>query len=385
MSISNNLFKGKFGLERETLRIDRNGRLAKTPHPFGDEKHITRDFCENQIEIVTPVCNSIDEVMDSLKQLDSRVKNVLQQNDETLWLYSNPPYIENESEILIAKFKGKESSKSSYRRVLEQKYGKKLMLFSGIHFNFSFDEQLLRDMNSNNINHREFKDTTYLRLYKQLILNSWLLVLLTASSSYYDASLDKTGESGILKSEYSSMRNSQRGYWNKFVPVLDHSNLKAFTQSIQSYVDRGELYSASELYLPVRLKPKGENSLTKLSDNGVDHIELRMFDINPYVPLGIDDRDLKFAHLLMLYLLSLPDIDLSPKMQITALAEHKNAALLKADEKLLKRGRQVMSDTEQYCSFHSPALEIISFEKKKLNRNIRCNKTICKFINKAVI
>ena len=69
--MSSHLFEGKFGIERETLRLDSFGRLAQTPHPFGEDPHITRDFCENQIELVTPVCNSIDEAVDALAELDA--------------------------------------------------------------------------------------------------------------------------------------------------------------------------------------------------------------------------------------------------------------------------------------------------------------------------
>ena len=46
MTTSKYYFSGKFGIERETLRIDSHGRLAQTPHPFGNDEHITRDFCE---------------------------------------------------------------------------------------------------------------------------------------------------------------------------------------------------------------------------------------------------------------------------------------------------------------------------------------------------
>ena len=86
---SQHLFSGAFGIERETLRIDQSGHLSKTPHPF-DCEHITRDFCENQIELVTPVCESIDKAVSSLEELDRYTREILEQNDETLWLYSNP-------------------------------------------------------------------------------------------------------------------------------------------------------------------------------------------------------------------------------------------------------------------------------------------------------
>ncbi|MBQ9905479.1 MAG: glutathione synthase [Oscillospiraceae bacterium] len=358
---------GCFGIERETLRVDSAGRLAQTPHPFAYDPHITRDFCENQIELVTPVADSIDGALQYLGALDQQVREVLSQNGETLWLYSNPPHFDSADEIPIADFTGDHSSKRQYREILEKKYGKKLMLFSGIHFNFSFPEDYLHTLNTENQDFRIFRDALYLRLYKQLMRHSFLLVLLTAASPVYDLSLDSDGKCDIIKSKYSSMRNSERGYWNRFLPVLDHSSLSAFTDSIRRYVDSGALYSASELYLPVRLKPQGVNSLDNLAEHGVDHIELRMFDLNPSAPLGIDGRDLKFAHLLMLYLLSLPDFDFSPDLQAQAVQAHQNAALLEPDAELLVRGEEVIADMEQFYSDDEHALAVLTFEHDKLN------------------
>lgn len=239
MKNSVNFYKGKFGLERETLRVDSHGRLAQTPHPFGNDEHITRDFCENQVKLVTSVCESIGDALAALAELDEKTRNVLAENGENIWLYSNPPHFDSEADIPIADFVGDHSSKRSYREVLEQKYGKRLMLFSGIHFNFSFSEEFLRELNTNNEDFRHFRDALYLRLYKQLMLHSFLLVLLTASSPYYDASLDGDGKSGIILSEYSSLRNSKRGYWNKFLPILDHRDLRTFTGSIQKHIVTG--------------------------------------------------------------------------------------------------------------------------------------------------
>ena len=350
--------------------MDGQGRLAQTPHPFGNDEHITRDFCENQVELVTPVCHSVDEAVEALAELDKRTREELAKNGESIWLYSNPPHFDSEEDIPIADFTGDHSSKRAYREVLQQKYGKKLMLFSGIHFNFSFAEEFLRELNTNNEDFNTFRDEFYLRLYKQLMVHSWLLVLLTAASPYYDASLDKDGKSGIIMSEYSSLRNSKRGYWNKFLPILDHRSLKTFTGSIKKHIVTGSLYSASELYLPIRLKPKGVNTLENLAAKGVDHIELRMFDLNPSAVLGIDSRDLEFAHLLILYLLSQADFDFTPELQEKAVRDHKNAALLEPDTKLLERGLEVIEEMEKHFSDNEKALEIIAFEKEKiLGRN----------------
>ena len=49
--------QAEFGIERESLRINADGTLAQTPHPFEEHKNIDRDFCENQVEIIGDVFN----------------------------------------------------------------------------------------------------------------------------------------------------------------------------------------------------------------------------------------------------------------------------------------------------------------------------------------
>lgn len=132
----------------------------------------------------------------------------------------------------------------------------------------------------------------------------------------------EAGSSGKAFSGYGSMRNSEFGYWNQFIPTLDYSDIESFTDSIQGYIDDGLLLSPAELYLPVRLKPKGKYSLDALK-TGIDHIELRMFDLNPLSDVGIFSEDAEFAHLLMLYLLHLPDFDFTAKLQEKAVLDRR--------------------------------------------------------------
>ena len=361
------LFTGNFGLERETLRVDECGRLAQTPHPFGDDEHITRDFCENQIELITPVCSSIDEALEEMKKLDDRVSEALSKNHERLWIYSNPPYIESEDEIPIAGFTGEYSSKRNYRVQLERKYGKRLMLLSGVHYNYSFDDEWLRERIGNVPDHQAVVNRLYLRLYKQLMCHSWLLVLLSASSPYYDKSFDGDGQDGVVLSSYASIRNGERGYWNHFIPILDHSDFDAFCNSINTYIEKGMLSTVSELYLPIRIKPRGLNSLENLAENGADHIELRMFDLDPGAPLGIDGEMLKFTHLFIYYLLELPDFDLTEELQQEALQEYKNAALLDISEGMLHEADKLLSKIKEYYNDSEEALMIIDKQIKKLH------------------
>ena len=175
------------------------------------------------------------------------------------------------------------------------------------------------------------------------------------------------------------MRNSERGYWNQYLPILDHSTLRSFTYSIRSYIKAGFLHSASELYLPVRLKPRGVDSLENLAEHGVDHIELRMFDLNPNAPLGINGRDLHFAHLLMLYLLSLPDFDFIPALQTEAVQNHKNAALIEPDASLTEQAAEILHNMEVYFAAYEDAQNVIAFERQKLGQNqINCNQIYSK-------
>lgn len=380
-------FNGNFGLERETLRVDSSGRLAQTPHPFGDDEHITRDFCENQIELITPVYKSAAEAVAALGELDRRATNVLSENGERIWLYSNPPHFETENDIPIAAFGGDLSSKRDYRENLQRRYGKRLMLFSGVHFNFSFADELLREWHKDSeLPLHEFVNELYLRLYRQLSRHSWVLVLLTAASPLYDLSLDGDGLSGVVRSKYSSMRNSERGYWNEFLPILNHGSLTEFTDSIDELVKKGMLFSASELYLPVRLKPRGENSLKALAEGGVDHIELRMFDLNPLTSTGVDEKDISFAHLLMLWLLTLEDSELTPEEQELACRDHKNAALYDLTGvtvdgvDIVERAAEILHNMTEYFSNEPTALEVIGYELEKLE-----TKRLCKRINEQEI
>ena len=150
MSVQNNkinsrILKGQFGLEKESLRVDQEGFLAHTPHPFDDIKQIDRDFCENQIEIITGVHDSVNGVYEELKSLHHlAIKRLyyLESGKEYIWNCSNPPYVKNDEDIPIAKFHGPLKDKELYREYLSQKYGKKKMLYSGIHLIFLLQKNI---------------------------------------------------------------------------------------------------------------------------------------------------------------------------------------------------------------------------------------------------
>ena len=330
--VKEHLLDGNFGLEKESIRILSDGSFSHTPHPFPDDKNIVKDFCESQTEINTGVHSTVKGAVDELYyhtvRINEKLKSLPQR--EYLWLFSNPPYIRNEDDIDIAVFEGSQSSKARYREYLADKYGRYRMTFSGIHVNFSFADSLLEASFKSQDEFktlREYKDMLYLDLAQRLASYSWLLVSITAASPILDSSFF---EKGVYDKDVftgmASVRCSEMGYWNDFAPIFNYSDLEAYTRSIQTYVDRGFLKAPSELYYPVRLKPPGENNLERLKEDGVNHIELRMFDLNPLSRAGVDERDIAFAHLMIVWLASTPKEGLPDRDQVHAVQNFKNSA-----------------------------------------------------------
>ena len=334
------LLTGNFGLEKEMLRVTANGRMAHTPHPFPDDEHITRDFCENQTEINTAVFKSADEVVGNLYDHTRRIQQQIAKQGELLWPFSNPPYIRNEEDIPVAQFEGGRSSKTAYRNYLSDRYGRYKMTLSGIHFNYSFSGDLLRlnyevetdlriKKGKETDAYRAYESRLYLNLAERLAAYGWIMTVLTAASTILDPTFfeqGKTQQDGATFVGMASVRCSELGYWNSFTPELNYSNIGAYADSIQRYVDEGWIKAPSELYYPIRLKPRGPNRLDTLREKGVNHIELRMIDLNPLRKEGIDVRDVKFAQLLLVWLASTPHQPISSKDQMQAIANFKNAA-----------------------------------------------------------
>ena len=131
--VKQHILQAEFGLERESLRVTVDGTLAQTKHPFPGHRNIDRDFCENQIEIIGDVFNEPEPMNAQLNRLQDEIDSQLIKDGEVLWAFSNPPKISGEDEIPVAEFGGSQRGKSEYRNYLAAKYGKKKMLFSGIH------------------------------------------------------------------------------------------------------------------------------------------------------------------------------------------------------------------------------------------------------------
>lgn len=329
--IRKHIMDGMFGLEKESLRVLSDGTFVHTRHPFEDNDFIVRDFCENQVEINTGVHKTAEAAIQELKEHYGTIQKTVYDLPvrEYIWPFSNPPYIRNENDIPVAVFDGQEQFKTIYRDYLSDKYGRYRMTFSGIHVNFSFSEELLRSSFRlhGGDSFQDYKNKLYLKLAGSMAVYGWILTAVTAASPLLDSSFVEKGVCGDdVFMGLASVRCSELGYWNDFAPVLDYQSIEAYADSIEKYVFQGLLKAPSELYYPVRLKPAGENNLESLKKNGVNYIELRMFDLNPLRAEGLEVRDVLFAQLLMIWLLCRPEEELSVRHQVHAVQNFKNAA-----------------------------------------------------------
>ena len=376
------LLEGNFGLEKEGLRVTPEGYFAHTPHPFPGDDHIVRDFCENQTEINTPVLASAHDVVEALARYTRQIQQTLYAlpKREYLWPFSNPPFIRNEDDIPVAQFAGGRASKTTYRQYLSDRYGRYKMTFSGIHFNYSFSDALLRAdfAASGEENFVAYKNQLYVDLAKRVAAYGWILTAVTAASPLLDSSFVEKGRFGEdAFNGMASTRCSELGYWNFFAPIFDYSDIRAYADSMQNYVEEGLLAFPTELYYPVRLKPAGRNSLTALREQGVNHIELRMFDLNPLAPAGVDERDVVFAQLLLVWLASTPAEPFPMRAQVHAVQNFKNAAHYDLKTvKIMQPGREILSVAdaglevlesmqEFYRAFPTQVQSVLKFEKGK--------------------
>lgn len=296
--------EGLFGIEKENIRVDKSGNLAQTPHPpvFGNKlKHpyITTDFSESQIEMRTPPLPDIRQMLGFLETVHDIISTEL--TGEYLWPQSIPPVLPDDKLIPIAQYDEEGKDAQHYREILAQKYGPKNQLFSGIHFNISFSEKLLKllyDKSNPALSFDAFKDNAYLKTTRQLLRLRWLYVLLYGSSPVVDSSMELRCKLAPDKTDRRviglSIRNSCYGYQNFGELYPDYSSVPNFRKSIEEMISEGKLTSSKELYSAVRPK------FIKDPDH-ISYIEIRFIDIDPLTKAGITKEALYFLHTLALY------------------------------------------------------------------------------------
>ena len=317
---SNEILEGSFGIEWESLRAKDDGKLSLTPHPavFGDKLTnplITTDFSESQIEIITPTFDTIDDAFENFSLLSDMVNASLPQ-DEYLWFQSIPCILPYWDQIPIAQYSEEGESSQKYREDLARRYGVKKQMISGVHFNFSFSERFLKKLYSlenDDLSFKDFKDDIYLKIVRNYLRYCWLIIYLTGCSigSHKTFSNDcihlmdaKDDYGSYYSTKGPSFRNASCGYKNLKDLYPSYNSVNEFVGDINSFIDNGDLSEAKELYTQIRLKPKNpKDLLNSLKDSGIEYIEIRTLDINPFYQCGIVNRDMKFLHLFLIYML----------------------------------------------------------------------------------
>lgn len=348
LATAGNALTFRRGIEREALRVDPHGNLARTPHPeaFGSKlchPLITTDFSESQLELITPVSESIDDVLAKLDEIHRVVHAGL--DDEILWSASMPCVLSGDDSIPLARYGSSNLGKlkTTYRNGLGHRYGRSMQTICAVHYNFSFNDvfwDALAKAEDGTAN-AEFRSRRYFDLMRNFRRFSWLPVYLFGASPavcnsfvkgrehqlerFDEGSLYAPGATSLRSGNLGYQSDTQRGMINICYNSLDtyvSTLADAITTPFPGYeeiglvrdgehlqVNASILQSEAEFYTTIRAKcvpPKGENFLKILRRKGVEYVEVRLLDVNPYLPLGIDADEIRFLDTLLTWCVLIP-------------------------------------------------------------------------------
>ena len=298
------VLKARYGLEKEGQRVDLTGQLVSTDHPktiskSDDHPYIKRDFAETQMELVTPVLETLKELFDYLESIHEVAYRSMDK-DEMIWPLSMPPALpEKEEDIIIAKLADAENVQ--YRHSLAESYGRRKQMISGIHYNFEFSEELLQSLfeaQSEITEFHQFKTEIYMKLTRNYLHYRWLITYLYGASP---SSEKNFFEDSSLVEPVRSIRSSKYGYVNRDNVQVSYSSLNKYISDIATLVEKEILVEEKEFYSAVRLR--GGNQVADLEEQGIGYIELRNIDINPFDRNGISYEQAEFLNLFLVYLL----------------------------------------------------------------------------------
>lgn len=299
------LLKARYGIERESQRVTEEGQLVTTNHPksLGNRKYhpyIQTDFAETQVELITPVCQSIPELFRYLAAIHDVCYRSLE-GQEMLWPLSMPPHLPlKEEEIRLAKLDRFEDV--LYRRYLAKTYGRRKQMMSGIHFNFEFGDDLLRRLfaqQTEETDYQQFKTKVYLKVTRNYLSHRWFITYLFGASPLSEPNFF-VGAAGP-KEPVRSLRNSSFGYKNHDDVQVRYDTLPHYLEDLQQMVEDGKLSEEKEFYSAVRLR--GGKKVSDLGQVGIQYIELRNLDLNPFATYGISEDQVAFLHLYLLFML----------------------------------------------------------------------------------
>lgn len=332
------------GIERETLRVTADGHLAQTPHPapLGSalaHRWITTDFAEALLEFITPVDGDIDHLLSFLRDIHRHVAREL--GEERMWPLSMPCFIEAEQDIELAQYGTSNIGrfKTLYREGLKNRYGALMQTISGVHYNFSLPLEFwqarlgITDAESG----KAEISAGYFRLIRNYYRFGWVIPYLFGASPAICSSFlqgretnipfENNGKGMFYLPYATSLRLSDLGYTNKsqsnlgitfndletyvaglkraiHTPSEEYAKLGLMDGERHLQINTNVLQIENELYAPIRPKrvtQAGESPSDALLRGGIEYIEVRSLDINPFSPIGVDAVQARFLDLFLIW------------------------------------------------------------------------------------
>src|SRR5688572_16391544 len=332
---------GRKGLEKESLRVTPDGRIAQTPHPRAlgsalTNENITTDYSEALIELVTPTFTTSWELLQYLTDLHQFVYQHM--DDEFLWATSMPSIIEGDASIPIAQYGNSNVGrmKTVYRNGLGNRYGRVMQAISGVHYNYSFP-QAMWDPWAELMQSRErgqpFISDRYFHLLRNYRRHGWIVLYLFGVSPVVcnsflrgrDVTLPRLSKDTSYEPYATSLRMSDLGYRNRNQAGLSVSvnSLDEYVRDLPSAITtlhepyeklgvkvNGEyrqlnaniLQIENEYYSfirPKRVARSGERPTKALRRAGVEYVEVRALDVSAFDPVGVNQNKLRFLEVFL--------------------------------------------------------------------------------------
>jgi glutamate--cysteine ligase len=359
------------GIEKESLRAEPDGRLALTPHPVAlgsalTHPHITTDFSESQLELITGAHKDVEVALDELVRVHQFTYRVLKEaGDERLWVSSMPCGLPPDETIPIGRYGASNvgRAKSVYRMGLSHRYGRRMQTISGIHYNWSLPE---------------VSSEQYFALIRNFRRHAFLLLYLFGASpalcsSFVDGrphELQPLGDGAMHMPHGTSLRMGRLGYQSEAQASLavSYNSLDGYGASLQDALTRpwpayeaigirnlgGDYNQLATSLLQIEnefygtIRPKrviypGERPLHALRERGVEYVEVRLMDLDPFEPVGITAQTMRFLDVFLLHCL-LAESPPDTREEIAELAHNQNLTAARGREpglQLMRGGREV--------------------------------------------
>lgn len=338
---------GGIGLEKESLRVNSEGKIAQTPHPkvFGSaltHPCITTDYSEALIELITPPFHVMEDALQSLKDTQKFVYDRLQ--DELLWATSMPCVVAGETSIPLAQYGSSNAGtmKTVYRRGLGHRYGRVMQVIAGVHFNYSLPEDfwpVYQGMERDKRSSQDFISESYFSMTRNLLRLGWLIPYLFGASpavcksflgdqpttlqaltdhTYYEpyATSLRMGDIGYqnnkendtgIKANYDSLGAYIESLGSAIeTPCPEYEKIGVIVDGKYQQLNSNILQIENEYYSTVRPKQLlegNEKPVIALRERGVRYVELRSLDVNAFDPLGVNESQLRFLEAFMQFCL----------------------------------------------------------------------------------